>query len=91
LTRLVLLIFDPGFFGGNFEDYLRRQSRSAHFPSDHIDIIDPFDYGNIGSEWMLFRITRLIEVEVVVDSTLLSPKEPVRTSIRYPTRLAWTV
>src|SRR5947209_15835838 len=70
------LIRCPGFLGGNFKDNLGSWSSSAYFPTGDINVLNPFDHSNIGSEWILLRIARLIKVEVLMNGTRLPLKEP---------------
>ena len=76
LHRFFVQVLVPGFFRSNLENNLGSGSGLADAPTSYMLELYPFDDSNIRSQGILFRIGRLIEVEVFIDGTDLPTKEP---------------
>src|SRR6266567_2302109 len=76
LQGLLRQIFFPGLFRGNLENNLWSGTCLSYSPTSHMLEGDPFDHSDVRGQRILFRIGRLIEVEVFIHCTHLSTKEP---------------
>src|SRR5260221_10693745 len=77
-TGLFLQVSFPGLVGSNLKDYLRRWSMYTHAPAAPRDAAYPFDYRQVGSQWVFVLIRTLEEVEILINGAGLCPKEPLQ-------------